>query len=185
MAVRETANLPGRLTSADKVPSRTRAVLRCLEEKFGDSSKGNKMITREWEVVVPEVIEINGSNKVLAGQKIKQYRVTITNKENGERDDTKSDSALAQLRDELKALGLPYETIDDENPELLCTGMYADANLGSDEYEIRNPATPEEKALGKKYGTVKLGEDGKPEKGYRLKLEAILGKATPVAGQTW
>lgn len=185
MAIRNTAELPGQLRSTDRLPSRTRAVAQCVEEEFTVSkSSGNPMIVRTWEVRIPEAVSINGAAKGLAGIQVKQYLPTICIVD-GKRDDTKSNSALARLRDENKSLGLPHEQIDDENPELLCKGIYADVNLGPDEYAITNPPTPEEIALGKKIGSPKMGADGKPEMGYRVKLEGILGRATPVAGQPW
>ena len=184
MAIRETTYLSGSLKSTDRLPN-TRAVLRCIEEIFGDSAAGNQMITREWEVVNPEVVTINGMAKILAGTKVKQYLPTISRNEAGQRDDAKSDKALARLRDENKVLGLPWEQIDDENPVLNCKGLYADATVGADEYSLKEPATPEQLAQGIKVGKDRIGADGKPEKGYRVKLVGILGVATPVEGRSW
>jgi len=48
MATRNLQQAPGTLTSKDKLPQRRYAV-RCIEEVFGQSSKGNGMITRTWE----------------------------------------------------------------------------------------------------------------------------------------
>lgn len=190
MAIRQTANLPGSLKSTDRIPP-TAAVLRGIEETFGPSSSGNPMITRKYEVVIPETIQVNGIIKVLAGTKLTQYLPTM-NLVNGNRDDAKSDKALARLRDENKAVGFPHDVIDDENPELhldaaIKSGqpVYVDARLDSDEYDVTEPPTPEELAQGIRRGKTKVGEDGKPMKGYRPKLVAILGRATPVAGQTW
>lgn len=185
MALVQTSNLPSMLTSKDCIPSRTRVQARCIEEKFGDSSKGNKMITREWEVVQPEVISINGANKALAGTKLKQYLTLESYDENGKRSST-SDGLLARYRDEQIALQLPdvngslsaadYQ-VDPEAPLLSAKGIIADINIGSEEYEFRNAATPEDLAAGRKYGSVKMGADGKPEKGYRPRLEGVLSRA--------
>lgn len=191
MAVRNTTNLPGALRSTDQIAN-TRCVLRAIDEVFGESSSGNMMITREWEVVIPEAVTVNGVSKILAGTKVKQYLPTLCFKDDGSRDDAKSDKALARLRDENAALKLPGDSIDDENPVLEIKNsieagqpVYADATVGSDEYTLKEPATPEQLAQGIKYGGDKIGADGKPEKGYRVKLVGILGRATPVAGQPW
>lgn len=181
MAIRNTENLPGAIRSTDRLVN-TRCVLRCIEEVF-DKAKGsdNMMITREWEVVMPEIVVINGENKCLAGSKLKQYLTTIViDDETGKRNDAKSDKALARLRDENKVLGLSHNEIDDENPALDCEGVMADGTVGSEEYSLKEPATPEEIALGKKVGKDRIGADGKPEKGYRLKLVGILGLSNQV-----
>lgn len=181
MAVRQTQNLPGQLKFTDRIP-KTRCVAQCITEEFKTSkNSGNPMIVREWEVRVPETVEVNGVNKILGGQKVTQYLTTISFKEvDGKqvRDDAKSDRALARLRDENSVLGLPSDSIDDENPELLAKGIYADITVGPEEYDITEPPTPEEVALGKKVGKAKIGADGKPEKGYRVKLVGVLGRAT-------
>jgi hypothetical protein len=136
------------------------------------------MIVRVWEVISPEIVSINGENKVLAGTKVTQYLPTISLKEDGSRDDAKSDKALVRLRDENKALGLQWETIDDENPALECEGVIAEANIGPDEYSMKEPPTPEEVAQGIKVGKDRVGPDGKPLKGYRVRLEGIIARAT-------
>ncbi len=185
MALQQTSNLPLMLTSKDCVPSRTRVTGRCISEKFGDSKKGNKMITREWEVVQPEVINLNGVNKALAGSKLVEYCTLESYDESGNVSAT-SPGLLARFRDEQVALQLPdvngsisaadYQ-IDPVAPLLNCNGVIADLNIGSEEFEYRNPATPEDLAAGRKFGSVKVGADGKPEKGYRLKLENVLGRS--------
>ena len=186
MAIRNTENLPGSIRSTNRLPPRTRCTVRCIEEKFSVSqSSGNPMITRTWEVVSPEIININGEDKVLAGTKVQQYLPTMSMDENGERNDAKSDKALARLRDENKVLGLTYEQIDDENPALECEGVIAEANLGPDEYSMKEPPTPEELALGQKFGKDRIGEDGKPVKGYRIKLEGILSRSTSSLNQPY
>jgi len=40
-----------------------RYLCQCIEEKFAPSQKGNPMITREWQVVAPETVEINGCSQ--------------------------------------------------------------------------------------------------------------------------
>src|ERR1700693_2260695 len=133
MAVRETSAAVGILTAKDRLP-RNRYTVQCNEETFETSkSSGNPMVVRTWEIVAPESITINGLPKVIAGTEVKQYLTTMVLVENKDgkivRDDAKSDKALARLRDENENLGIPTPQIDDENPELKCKGIVADAIL--------------------------------------------------------
>lgn len=181
MALQNTADLPQSLRANHMIPSRTRVVMRCLEETCG-KAKSNPLktqITRELEIVSPETLTLNGQPVVIAGIKLKHYRGLRLDNADGTRNKTESDILLGRYRDELQSLGLPHDPIDDENPELLVKGMYLDVNIGSEEYERTAPLTAEEKAAGIKAG--------KPtgEKGYKPKIEFILGKASPVDGQQW
>jgi len=175
MATRNLQQAPGTLTSKDKLPQRRYAV-RCIEEVFGQSSKGNGMITRTWEVVDPEAVNINGANKIVAGVQVKQYlNVIVLDQATGARDDEASDKALARLRDENANLGLPVDSIDDENPQLLCKGIVADAILGSEEYSPREELTAEARAQGKTLGEPIKYADGTPVVSYKPRLISILG----------
>jgi hypothetical protein len=181
MALIQTAGLPQSLRAHHMIPSRTRVVMRCLEESCG-KAKSNPLktqITRELEIVYPETLMLNGEPVVIAGIKMKHYRGIRLDNADGTRNETESNILLGRYRDELKSLEMPYEAIDDETPELLTKGMYLDVNIGSEEYERTAPLTAEEKAAGVK--------QGKPtgEKGYKPKIEFILGKAAPVDGQVW
>ena len=175
MAVRNLAAAPGTLTSKDKLPQRRYAV-RCIEESFVESkSSGNPMIVREWEIVDPEAVSINGMSKIVAGQKVTQYLTVMVKNDDGSRNDEKSDKALARLRDENANLGLPSDSIDDENPQLCCKGIVADAICGSDEYSPREELTAEQRAAGKTLGDPIKYADGTEVKSYRPKLISILG----------
>ena len=181
MAIVNTTSLPRQLRSTDQIPSRTRVTMRCIEESFGAAKSNDKklQITREFEIVHPEFLDIDGTQVGILGTKLKHYRGVRLNKTDGSRDDGESNKLLRSYADELAACGLPYEQIDDENPELLMKGQYVDVNIGSEEYERKAPLTPEEKAAGIK--------EGKPtgKKGYKPRIEFILGKAQPVEGQPW
>lgn len=176
-----TANLPRTLNYTDQIPSRTRVVMRVLEEKF-DAAKSNPnklQITRELEIVYPEFLELNGTKVNIAGLKLNHYRGVRLNNADGTRDNEESDKLLSRYAQELKSCELPHDPIDDENPELLMKGMFVDVNIGSEEYERRAKPTAEEKAAGI--------TQGKPtgEKGYRPRVEFIIAKAAPVEGQPW
>lgn len=183
MAVQSTKNLPVQLRSHHQV-TKQQVIARCLEEEFG-AAKSNPLkhqIVREWEVVSPEIININGENVVIGGQKVKQYIGVRLDNNEGQRAGAQSDVLLARCRDDFKALGLPHEEIDDENPLGLAPfkGNYADIMLDSDEYTFKESLTPEQKALGKKPEDAPDKIDpatGKPQVGFRLKFHYLLGKA--------
>lgn len=186
MAQRSLATAPGMLTSKDKLPQRRYAV-RCIEETFGPSkSSGNPMITREWEIVDPEAVIINGVNKIVAGQKVKQYlTVLVLDPKTGARDDAASDKALARLRDENANLGLPADSIDDENPQLCCKGLVADAICAADEYSPTEEPTAEERAAGQTRGKPVTYADGTEVKSYRPKLVQVLGLSSLKVNQAF
>lgn len=186
MAIRDTADLPGAIRSTDILPN-TRVVLRCIGEKFETSkSSGNEMISREWEVIDPEIIIINGQNKCLGGTKVMQYLPVLCYQTDGKtRDDYASNKALARYRDENKVLGLEHEKIDDENPALMCKGLIADGTLGAERFNHKELPTPEQLALGIRVGTNKVDSAGNPEIGYRVKLVGIAGLSTVVTNKAF
>ena len=178
MAVRELNKVEGMLTMKDKLP-RDRYVVRCTEEEFGESkSSGNSMITRTWEIVHPDSVQINGEAKIIAGLEVKQYLPTIVFDKEGERDDEKSDKALARIRDENSNLGLPCDVIDDENPALVAKGVIADAILSCEESKQFKSPTPEQTAKGQKYGDPIKDDAGKDVIVHRIKLDSILGRSS-------
>lgn len=175
MATREVATSVGMLSARDRLP-RNRYTVQCNEETFEISkSSGNPMIVRTWEVVQPESVKIGGVDKIIAGVEVKQYLSLKSSNEDGSRDDAKSDKALARLRDENENLGIPTAVIDDENPELKCKGIVADAILSAEEYAQRLDPTPEQLAKGQKFGDPIKDANGKEVKGWRVKLDQILG----------
>ncbi len=177
MAVRELKTVEGMLTMKDELP-RDRYVVRCTDEEFGESkSSGNSMITRTWEIVHPDSVVINGETKTIAGLEVKQYLPTLCFDKDGERDDEKSDKSLARLRDENSNLGLPCEIIDDENPELVCKGVIADAILSSEKSKQYKSPTLEQVAQGKKFGDPIKDDAGKDVIVHRIKLDSILGRS--------
>ena len=175
MAIRETSATAGVLTRNDKLP-RNRYTICCNAETFENSkSSGNPMVVRNWEIIAPESVIINGLPKIIAGIEVKQYLPTIVLGEDGKRDDAKSDKALARLRDENENLGIATAQIDDENPELHCKGIVADAILSSKEYSPRLDPTPEQLKKGIKFGDPIKDEDGKEVKNYQVNLDQVLG----------
>lgn len=186
MAIRNLSQAVGSLTYKDRVPSNTKCVARCINEEFKPSkSTGNPMIVREWEIVLPETVNVNGTPKIIAGQKLMQYLPTIVLGPDGTRDDEKSNKALSRVRDENDALGISNENFDDENPNLEAKGLQADILVSSEERELRTDPTPEELAQGKTVGQPILGDDNKPMKRYSLRLAMVLGRSTVDTGRPY
>ena len=158
---------------------RKRCTCRITEEEFGASrNSGNLMVTRKLEIVLPEVLTVDGQNYEIAGQEITQYRVVRNiDPVTKERDPEKSSRSISNFLEERKNLGLPADELDDENPPLDLKGMLVDAIISSDESELREDPTDEQKEA-KELGSPVLGQDGKPIKTYRLKVESILGRST-------
>jgi len=172
----------GALTMKDRLP-RNRYTLRCVEEEFVQSkNSGNPMIHREWEIVLPEVVTVDGKEKEIGGLKVPQYH-TIIVMEDGTRNDEKSDKALDRFLTERRNLGLPADEVDDENPPLDVKGMLVDAILSAEEQVARQDPTPEERAQGKKIGQPIKDADGKDIKNYRIRLEQVLGKSSAEIGK--
>lgn len=181
MAVRTLTNLVGNITNKDRFP-RQEVVLRCLENKFGPSqSSGNPMITLEWEIIHPESVTINGEVKNIMGVKPgSSYFPTIVLAEDKSRNNAKSDAALARLRDFRKAVDLPADEIDDENPTLDYKGICVDAVCSAEEYKLHKEPTAEQLARGQRQGDPMTDASGKPLVGYRIKVDNILGKSQKV-----
>lgn len=162
-----------------------RYAIQCTEEEFGESSKGNMMITRTWEIVSPTEKPINGQTYGIAGIVLKQYLTTVCFKEgaNGKEVDTaKTATMMGQVFEDYKKLGLPCEDIDENNPPLLAKGLVVNAILLSKEFQQTKSATPEQLAKGQKYGDPILDEDGKALHSYKVQLDynGILGLSQSV-----
>lgn len=159
--------------------------IQCTEEEFGESSKGNMMITRTWEVVDPTEKVINGQKYGIGGIILKQYLTTVCFKDgpNGkEVDTTKTQTMMAQVFEDYKKLGLPYDDIDENNPVLGAKGLVANAILLSKPVPQTKDPTPEQLAKGQKYGDPILDEEGKGLDTWRVQLDynGLLGLSQSV-----
>lgn len=152
---------------------KNRYTIRCIEESFAPSKAGNPMITREFEIVSPEEVEVGDRKYNVAGQTIPQYRTTRING-----DDTKSDKCWSSFRDELLVTGFdPEAEVDDENPPLEFKGKSFSAILYGKEDTARQSPTLEQRAKGIKIGDPILDADGNEIKTYQIQIESILGLA--------
>ena len=152
-------------------------ICRCIEEKFAPSGKGNPMVTRQWEIVSPEVVTVGDGQLSVVGVKFFQYLMTQV-LENGQVDKDKSDKSFAKLAEDYKALGYDKTSIDDQNPPLIAKGKCAYIILWAKEDKQTKPLTNAERLAGKK-----VGEDivdpatGKPLIKYVLNVDQVLGIA--------
>jgi len=157
---------------------RRRVTCRILEEDFKASKKGHLMIERKLEILLPEVLEIDGVVYEIAGQEVQQYRMLrIIDQETKEIDEVKSKKSINGFLEERRNLGLPSDEVDDEAPPLDLTGVLVDAVVSSQESEYREEPTAEQKKAGKP-GTEIVGADGKAIKIFRLQVEQVLGRST-------
>lgn len=175
MALVKAIDLVGGLTSKIRLP-RNRYTGRCIKDDFGNSKgSGNPMVTRVFEIALPETVLINGQQILIAGTEVIQYLPIIVLEE-GVKNKEKTDKAQAKFSAENVKLGLP-EDFDDENPlaEGNAVGKVVAMILSSEEYSPRLDLTPEEKAKGLKVGQPIKDENGKDIVSYRVKLEQVLG----------
>jgi len=159
--------------------------IRCIEEESGTSKGDNPMITRTWEIIAPETIQVGDRTLSVGGLKVTQYRPTkVRNapadvEAHGEWDSEKSDKSFNTFTDELKNAGVdvPAE-IDDETPPCLMKDVTVAAVLHSKEDKARKSPTPEQMKKGQKVGDPILDENGKEIKTYQLQLDSILYPVT-------
>jgi hypothetical protein len=152
-------------------------VIRCLEEKFAPSSSGNPMITRNWEVVSPEVATLGDKQVSVVGARVTQWLPTEVY-EGGKLDEAKSDKAFGKVRDDFQALGYKDTSIDTANPPLIAKGKCAYGIVYARENEATKPLTNQQRLEGKKVGDAIIDPTtGKPVITYQLQIECILGLA--------
>jgi len=178
MAIRKVTEGVSQWNSKMPFP-KDRYVIHCLDETFGISkSSGNPMLTREFEIVAPETVQVGDRTISLAGAKITQYRPTKVKAQNGEGWDTaKSDKRFGELRDELVNCGFASEEIDDENPPIFMKGKTFEAIVYAKEERSRKAQTPEQRAKGEPGEPIK-DASGKEVVTYQLQIEVILGQST-------
>lgn len=91
-------------------------IMRVMEEKFGPSSKGNPMVTLDFEMAT-ESMEVAGVEYTISGNKTRQwYPVTVL--EDGVVNPDKTAKARARLVEVYTKFGLDASNINWDNPEL-------------------------------------------------------------------
>lgn len=173
MAIVKRSETTSTLTQTDRLPKQ-RYSLRCLKEEFGPSkSSGNLMITRKWEIVSPETIEINGKQVEIAGVELNpQYVVIRNNNPDGTKDVEKSNKSIGRFLNERHNLGLNAEEVDDEAPPLDLEGKIVDAICDAEESVMR------ERSVNGKPGKEILDANGNKIVRYYPKVVEILGMSS-------
>lgn len=176
MAIRKLNDGVGQYSNNMPFPQ-DRYQIRCVEESFAPSSGGNPMITREWEIISPETIQLGDKTIGIVGTKVVQYLVCKVKDEDGDGwDSKKSDKAFSKLAADLGVLGIdPSTEVDDENPPLIAKGKVVQAILYAKEDARRKAPTPEQLSFGQRVGDIIKDENGKDVKSYRLNIGEILG----------
>jgi hypothetical protein len=138
------------------------------------------MITREFEILSPDTVPMGDRMVSVGGKTVMQWRVTKVHDETGKKwDETKSDKAFAQLRDELVLAGYTSEEgIDDENPPLVFKDKVFDAILYGKEDVSRKSPTPEQIKKGQRFGDPIKDANGKEIRTYQIQIDQILGIST-------
>jgi hypothetical protein len=160
-------------------------VIRCIEEEYKESSKGNFMIEREWEIVEPAQVEYPDKIVVTAGNTMRQYLTCVVKLPDGGKDERKTANCMALVRADYTNLGFDTD-VDEDNPlaKNQAKGMLADAICNSKEYIQCEDLTPEQRAKGNRQGTPIVDRNtGKPIKGYIAQIVKIVGASSFVPTQ--
>lgn len=160
------------------VLSPVNVVMRCIEETFAPSkSSNNPMITLTLEVQHPEVVEIDGEEVTIAGEKITTYYTTKT-LSGGVVDEAKQAKNVKRLEELYKLFGLDDSNINVENPVLAFKGKLVHARIYTKSREMFNAPTAAEKAEGKTVGEKMLNPvTGQPVTQNQLQIAEIYGLA--------
>lgn len=162
----------------------------CIEESFDLSkSSQNPMITRTWEIVAPEEVQINGKTVNVAGTKATQYMVTQVNPPQNATEEEKEECAkktrnkMGQLYADYDKLGIPYseDGIDAENPTLGANGLTADWVMDAERTVMRQAPTAEQ-AAKRQLGDPIRDANNKEIESYRPRLVMLLGRSTAQVG---
>lgn len=155
-----------------------RYLVRCIEEEFSESSSGNPMIVRTFELVQQAPIKVGDKQYDVDGQKITQYRVVKNADGQGGWDAEKTSKSQETLREELTKVGYTEESFDDENPPLIFKGKVFDAVVSGQKKTMYKAPTPEQVAKGHRVGDPIKGPDGKDTFTYQLNIDLIYGIST-------
>lgn len=154
---------------------RDRLVVRCLDSKFGLSSKENPMITLNWEVVgkptkeggVETEITYGGQKYSIAGQRSQPVWLTL-----------KAGAALENYFDFQRKAELPADSVDETNPDLSgYDNLCMEAICSVKEQPVRAAPTPEQAAAGE-MGDPILDKDGKQVTRGQVVINQFLCKYT-------
>lgn len=152
-------------------------VLRCVEEEYKESSKGNMMIEREWEIVEPAQVEYSDKIIITAGVNMRQYLTCICKLPTGEVDEKKTASMMNSVKADYHKLGFDTD-IDENNPlaKNQAKGILADWVCNSKEVVECEDLTSEQRAKGDRQGTPIVSRTtGKPIRSFQPQLISLDG----------
>jgi hypothetical protein len=153
-------------------------LVRCTSAGFGPSkTSGKPMITLEFEILSPEVVEIGGEQFTVAGiQTRPSYHVTQSIDGEGNLDAEKTETIKENLDKLCEAFQLPL--IDNpENPVVdTFVGKVVWALVNSEKFEKRKSPTADQLKRGEKQGDIlKNPITGEPLVSYYPKIERFFG----------
>lgn len=159
-------------------------VVRCTKDEFGPSSKGNAMITLEFEIDRPEEITVAGIVEDvptdvpvnIAGVKTQPVWLVTQVIENGVLNEEKSLKALTRANEWLATAGLP-KIEDPTNPQVQVKGKLFHAQVFGKTEEVRKTQTAAEKAAGKEAPILMNPVTGQPETRCIVTISKVYGPA--------
>jgi len=164
-------------------PTDSDYIARIVGATFAPSSKGNPMLTLNFEVVSPQEKEVAGEMVSLAGVKAKKYYVTSALDESGDVDVEKSERCVETINKLADSLGI--ESLDlsniDTKPWL---GKLCLVQMSSNVTEQRKTPTASQIEAAKKAGKRPEGDvmkhpvSGKNLIEYWPQIDEIFGLAS-------
>lgn len=152
------------LASTFAIPTGSYRV-RVINTKLGKSNAGNPMTTLGCEIISPEVVEVDGEEKSVAGRPFNLYLVHIPSLVGAQR--VSSQGQVFEFMDRLNLKSMMKDG-DTSNPKYVTEhhkeyflGMMFDIILRAKTNIKRKKLTDEDKAAGKKSGDPILDGEGK------------------------
>jgi hypothetical protein len=167
------------LTNQDRLP-RDIYRLRVLSAVFGQSSKGNPMITLEWEILSDkdgnDSVQIGDRKVTIAGKRITQWFPVLVKDADGNTDQHKTGLAQGRVFDLYEKCGHQLDEIDENNPDVrILVNCVVEAVLYSAENTKFKDPTPEQRAAGARVGDVIKDANGQPVKVFQPAIDMIVG----------
>lgn len=175
------------ITLMMQLPTTTSYAVQCIEEKFLPSKNtGSFMIEREWQILDPSKIEINGETYDCAGTKVTQRLMVKMKDDKGNWDANKTAKVMRYVWEDYEALGYTEDDIDENNPPLIAKGVVANVEIKNVEQLFNEPVTQAELAEGKKIGKPKMMEDGvTQQRGWKKEIAKIYGLNKDIAAKNF
>ena len=174
--------MPKNWSKEIQIPTNNEYVVRCIEETFAPSSKGNPMITLKFEIVSPQTVTaLDGEEVNVAGLKMPYY-ANVAIFENGELNAEKTAQARTYtFKSEDKDRPALYEIAEIEvtpeqydNPPLGFKGKCFAARVKPDPQVVHDSPTAADLKAGKREGKVSINpRTKKPMQTFYPKIETL------------